>query len=63
MMEIKRRQKRLTPEEKLRVVTDYNGGIAMPIIMVKYGIKSRKTIYNILNSVIKQNNEHDDKTN
>ena len=57
-MEINYRQKRLTMLEKMRIATDYNANMPIEDIMQKYAIRSRTTVYNALNAVVKRKEEH-----
>ena len=50
-MEVNYRQKRLTEEEKIRIVTDYNAGMKIPDIMQRYGVSSVMTIYRTLKTM------------
>lgn len=40
-------------EDKLRILTDYNGGMPIVDILERYGIKSKATLYRILKAVVK----------
>jgi transposase len=47
------RQRRLTMEEKVAIVTDYRAGIPTPDIMKKHNV-SRTTIYRALHTVVQK---------
>ena len=46
-MKIEYRRKRLTPEQKVQLVSDYNAGIAISNLLDRFGI-SKATLYRIL---------------
>lgn len=52
-MEIKYRQKNLTSEEKVQIVTDYNAGIPVSEICKRYEI-SHMTVYRTLKTMVEK---------
>lgn len=56
-MEIRYRQKNLTMDEKVRIVTDYNAGMSLADIMKRYEI-SQNTIYRTLRSMAKKGDDN-----
>ena len=50
-MKLEYRNKPLTQDQKVKLVTDYASGMPIKDMMTKYGV-SRQTIYNILKKVI-----------
>lgn len=52
-MKIKLRNKRLTIDEQVSLLTDYMAGWTLQSLIEKYGI-SRTTIYNIVNREIER---------
>ena len=57
MVEIRYRQKNLTEEEKMRIVTDYNAGMKMRDICNFYAV-SRVTVYRVLRTIVKEKEDN-----
>ena len=52
-MEITYRRKRLTPEQKVQLVSDYIAGIAIQTLLDRFGV-SKATLYRILKEPIEK---------
>ncbi len=61
-MEIRYRRKNLTPEEKVRIATDYNAGMPTRDICNRYSV-SRMTIYRTLKAMAKKEEDEQKETN
>ena len=52
-MKIEYRRKRLTPEQKVQLVSDYIAGIAIQTLLNRFGV-SKATLYRILKEPIEK---------